>query len=104
MFMPILIAALLAVEPTAQVSATTQVQPAPVAAPVPVQPAQPEAEADPSLNRVVCRTEPNVGTRLSSRTCLTRREWNDRREASRALAHRLETANANRGRVEAPGH
>ncbi|SFS71316.1 hypothetical protein [Brevundimonas viscosa] len=60
-------------------------------------------EADP-LERVVCRTEAVVGTRFDSRVCMTRRQWNARRDESRRLAHRLESANANRNRQTAPGH
>ena len=76
---------------------------APTAAAPAAADAPPAGEADP-LNRVVCRTEAVVGTRFDSRVCMTRREWNARRDESRRLAHRLESANANRNRQTAPGH
>jgi len=62
----------------------------------------PEEQA--RLDERVCRTEAVVGTRFSSRTCMTRREWNRRRDDSRRLAHRLDTQNSNRDRMTAPGH
>lgn len=62
----------------------------------------PEEQA--RLDERVCRTEAVVGTRFNSRTCMTRREWNQRRDDSRRLAHRLEAQNSNRGRVTAPAH
>ena len=34
-----------------------------------------------ALDRVICRSRPSTGSRLRSvRTCLTQREWNERRE------------------------
>ena len=51
-------------------------------------------EAD--LDRVVCRSEVVVGTRFNSRTCMTRRAWNQRRDESRRLAQRIESANGRR--------
>ena len=65
-------------------------------------PETPEEQA--RLDERVCRTEAVVGTRFSSRTCMTRREWNRRRDDSRRLAHRLDTQNSNRDRMTAPGH
>ncbi|MCS6624899.1 hypothetical protein N0B44_18445 [Roseibacterium beibuensis] len=62
----------------------------------------PEEEA--RLDERVCRTEAVVGTRFNSRTCMTRREWNRRRDDSRRLAHRLDSQNSNRDRMTAPGH
>jgi hypothetical protein len=62
----------------------------------------PEEQA--RLDERVCRTEAVVGTRFNSRTCMTRREWNRRRDESRRLAHRLDSQNSNRDRVTAPGH
>ncbi len=40
------------------------------------------ASAGPSsLDRVICRVRPSTGSRLRSvRTCMTQREWNERRE------------------------
>ena len=76
------------------------------AAPAPAataQPAETAAEAA-RLDQVVCRTEAVVGTRFDSRVCMTRRQWNERRDESRRLAHRMESNNANRGRITAPGH
>lgn len=86
-------------DPTPTPSPDAQAATAPAAAPA--SPAS--GEADP-LDRVVCRTEAVVGTRFDSRVCMTRRQWNARRDESRRLAHRLESANANRDRQTAPGH
>ena len=84
-----------------------QEAPPPAAAPDPPA-APPPAAATPAeqarLDEVVCRTEAVVGTRFNSRTCMTRREWNQRRDDSRRLVHRLDAQNSNRGRVTAPGH
>ncbi|WP_292110033.1 hypothetical protein [Brevundimonas sp.] len=66
--------------------------------------AAPAPNEDEALDRQVCRREAVVGSRFNSRVCMTRREWNQRREESRRLAHRLESANANRNRQTAPGH
>lgn len=73
--------------------------PTPAAEAAPVDPAEEER-----LNQVTCRTEPVVGSRFNSRVCMTRREWNQRRDDSRRLAHRLDVQNSNRDRVTAPGH
>ena len=84
-----------------------QEAPRPTAAPDPAVAPPPAAETPAEqarLDEVVCRTEAVVGTRFNSRTCLTRREWNQRRDESRRLAHRLDAQNSNRGRVTAPGH
>ena len=62
------------------------------------------AEEEARLDERVCRTEAVVGTRFNSRTCMTRREWNRRRDESRRLAHRLDAQNSNRDRMTAPGH
>lgn len=86
-------------DPTPSPAPEGQATTAPAAAPD----APASSEADP-LDRVVCRTEAVVGTRFDSRVCMTRRQWNARRDESRRLAHRLESANANRDRQTAPGH
>jgi hypothetical protein len=90
---------------TAAIVAILQQAPAPQAAAQPdsallapaatTPPAPAEAE-DPRLDERVCRTEIVVGTRFNSRTCMTRREWNERRDASRNLAHRVESRNSRR--------
>ena len=85
-------------DPTPSPAPDAQPAAAPAAADAPA-----SGEADP-LDRVVCRTEAVVGTRFDSRVCMTRRQWNARRDESRRLAHRLESANANRNRQTAPGH
>ena len=43
-----------------------------------------EAEGDP--NQIVCRSENEPGSRLRRRICLTRAEWRQLREQSRAAA------------------
>ncbi len=86
-------------DPAASPSPDAQAATAPAAAPA----SSASGEADP-LDRVVCRTEAVVGTRFDSRVCMTRRQWDARRDESRRLAHRLESANANRDRQTAPGH
>jgi len=68
-------------------------------APAATTPPTPVAVDDPRLDEQVCRTEAVVGTRFNSRVCMTRREWNERREASRNLAHRLESRNSRRDSV-----
>lgn len=67
-----------------------------LATPAATTPPTPAEDDDPRLDEQVCRTEIVVGTRFNSRTCMTRREWNERREASRALAHRIESRNGRR--------
>lgn len=59
----------------------------------PVQEAQATDATEEDLDRRVCRTEAVVGTRLSGRTCLTQREWNERREAARTLQRRIAGSN-----------
>lgn len=88
-----------AVPPTGDMTATP-VAPVVVTATAPSTPA-PE---DSNLDQTVCRSETVVGSRFPTRTCLTRREWNARRDESRELAHKLDAVNSNRGRVYAPGH
>ena len=82
----------------AQTATTAEAAPAapgPAAAPV---------RPDP-LDRMVCREEAVVGSRFSSRTCMTQRQWNDRRDESRRRAQRLGTQQDNAGgRITAPGH
>ena len=53
-----------------------------------------DSAAEARLNEQVCRTEAVVGTRFGSRICMTRREWNERRDASRRLAQRMESGNS----------
>jgi len=67
-------------------------------------PATTPARPDP-LDRTVCREEAVVGSRFGSRTCMTQREWNARRDESRRLAQRLGAQQDNAGgRITAPGH
>ena len=77
---------------------------APLTDPAVAEAPQETPEEQARLDERVCRTEAVVGTRFSSRTCMTRREWNRRRDDSRRLAHRLDTQNSNRDRMTAPGH
>ena len=93
--------------------AALAVQDAPQAVPGATAPTTGPSVADPQaetpeeharLDERVCRTEAAVGTRFNSRVCMTRREWNRRRDESRSLAHRLDAQNSNRDRVTAPGH
>lgn len=90
---------------TAAIVAILQQAPAPQAAgqpdgvlvaPAATTPPTPAEADDPRLDQQVCQTEAVVGTRFNSRICMTRREWNERRDASRNLAHRLESRNARR--------
>lgn len=72
----------------------------PAAQPATAAPAPPDP-----LDRRVCREETLVGSRFSSRVCLTQREWNRRRDESRAQAQRIGTQQDNNGgRIVAPGH
>lgn len=93
-----MIAAVLAV---VLLSSAPQTPPPPVDAPLatlaattPPEPVDEAAEA--RLNERVCRTEIIVGTRFGSRICMTRREWNQRRDDSRRLAQSLESRNSRR--------
>lgn len=62
------------------------------------------ARSDP-LDRRVCRDETVVGSRFGSRVCMTQRQWNQRRDESRAQAQRIGTQQDNAGgRIVAPGH
>ncbi len=90
---------------TAAIAAMLQQAPVPQAAgqpdgvlvaPAATTPPTPAEAEDPRLDEQVCRTEAVVGTRFNSRICMTRREWNERRDASRDLAHRLESRNSRR--------
>lgn len=78
----------------AQSATTTEAAPAVTAAATP----------DP-LDRRVCREETPVGSRFGTRVCMTQREWNQRRDESRAQAQRIGTQQDNAGgRIVAPGH
>jgi hypothetical protein len=60
------------------------------AAPQAASPAKKAPKLDP-LDKVVCRTEEGTGSRLSAaRVCLTIREWNELREASRDAVERIQ--------------
>jgi hypothetical protein len=56
------------------------------------------AEEEARQNEQICRTENVVGSRLSGRICMTRREWDQRREASRRLQQRVENAQSSQDR------
>lgn len=64
----------------------------------PVTSAALSAEEEARQSEQICRNENVVGTRLSGRVCMTRREWDQRREASRRLAQRTENAQSSRDR------
>ena len=57
----------------------------PVAAQTPApQPSTPPAAKEDPLNKVVCRKEESLGSRLNAkRVCLTVREWKDMQDANR---------------------
>ena len=61
----------------AQISAPAAGLPAPVPAPT----AAPMSKKDP--NARVCKTTPVIGTRVPSRICMTRAEWEARTKADR---------------------
>gem|GEM_PF-4517005 len=63
----------------------------------------PAAEGTPEGSRLVCRTEMVVGSRMPQRICMTQNHRDQRQRDSRALAHRLDSQNSNRGRIYAPG-
>jgi len=68
---------------------------APLATPAATTPPEPVSPAEEArLDERVCRNEAIVGTRFGSRICMTRREWNQRRDDSRRLAQRLESGNS----------
>lgn len=52
------------------------------AAPAPAPTAAPDSKKDP--NARVCKTRPVIGTRVPSRTCMTRAEWDERTRTDRA--------------------
>ena len=63
------------------VAAEDQTPPtAPEAVPAPV--AAPASKKDP--NERICKTSPVIGTRVPSRTCMTRADWEARAKADRA--------------------
>ncbi len=53
-----------------------------VPAAVPAPTAAPDSKKDP--NARVCKTRPVIGTRVPSRTCMTRAEWDERARTDRA--------------------
>lgn len=53
-----------------------------VPAPAPAPTAAPDSKKDP--NARVCKTRPVIGTRVPSRTCMTRAEWDERTRTDRA--------------------
>lgn len=61
-----------------------------------------EAAADEAEERVVCRTETVVGSRMPQRICMTQQLRDARTRESRALAQRLDVQNSNRDRILAP--
>jgi len=80
--------------------ATTEAAPAATSTAAPA----PTGQPDP-LDRRVCRDETVVGSRFGSRVCMTQREWNQRRDESRAQAQRIGAQQDNAGgRIVAPGH
>lgn len=87
-----------------QAQSATTAEAAPEATPAATAAATPTARPDP-LDRRVCRDETVVGSRFGSRVCMTQREWNQRRDESRAQAQRIGTQQDNAGgRIVAPGH
>lgn len=53
-------------------------------------------------DRVVCRRDDEVGTRLGQRTCLTRAEWRRREEEARHEARGMMDGASRAGGVAAP--
>jgi hypothetical protein len=48
--------------------------------------------------KLICRTEADLGTRLSgTRVCLTREQWTERRRQSREATERSQTGHVDRG-------
>ena len=68
-------------------------QPAPPAAPaLPQQTASADKNADP-LNKIICRTEDTLGSRLKAhKVCATLREWKDQEEENRLEMDRIRQA------------
>ncbi len=92
----------LALSGAQQVQSATTTEAAPAATPTAA--SSRHAQPDP-LDRRVCREEAVVGSRFGSRTCMTQREWNERRDESRRLAQRIGAQQDNAGgRIVAPGH
>ncbi|WP_271086018.1 hypothetical protein [Brevundimonas sp. NIBR11] len=63
----------------------------------------PAVAEEPEEDRMICRTETVVGSRMPQRVCMTQRHREDRTRDSRALAQRLDVQNSNRDRIYAPG-
>ena len=66
---------------------------APVAAqsPAPAGPALPTQAKPNPLDKMVCRTEDSLGTRLGAkRVCLTVREWQEQQQANREVLQKLQ--------------
>ncbi len=53
---------------------------------------QPPVKKAPDPNRVVCRDEPDTGSRFNKRTCMTQAQWDDRT----AKAEELQRVNSQR--------
>ncbi len=67
----------------AQTAPPTQAQPAPKAAPNP-------------LDKMICRTEEVIGSRLNTqRVCMTAREWKDQSDDTRQAVERIQQGQGN---------
>ena len=67
----------------AQTAPPTQAQPAPKAAPDP-------------LDKMICRTEEVIGSRLNTqRVCMTAREWKDQADDTRQAVERMQQGQGN---------
>jgi hypothetical protein len=50
-------------------------------------------------NKLICRTEEVIGSRLQSqRTCLTKQQWTQRRDEQRRTVQRIQDFKSNSGR------
>ncbi|MEA3039244.1 MAG: hypothetical protein QOE79_1757 [Sphingomonadales bacterium] len=60
---------------------------------------QPKQDDASKADKVICRTEPDTGSRLSgTRVCLTREQWAERRRQTREA-----TEHAQMGHADRPG-
>ena len=61
--------------------------------PAPAVPQPTQAQPNP-LDKIVCRTEESLGSRLNTkRVCMTLREWKDQADANRASLEKMQQMN-----------
>jgi len=60
--------------------------------------AEPKDQAQGDKDKLICRTDPDLGTRLGgTRVCLTREQWAERRREAREAAEHVQMGRIDRG-------